>query len=93
MQSRPGFDASADLACARSASLLFLQVMALNPGGEAELLATLEEQPSYEQVLRLAESRPGGKAGMTWVERIQSEFTWNQKSLTESVEGNKPPRD
>lgn len=56
------------------------QVFAID-GADTFLLGTFEQQPTYDQIITAAKARPGSKASMTWLERAQSEFVFNQKSL------------
>lgn len=58
------------------------QVFVLNQQtGSIESLEPFEERPSYREIEKLLQSRKGSIAAMNWVERAQSELTWNAESL------------
>ena len=50
--------------------------------GQVEPLPPFEERPSYRQLEALLQSREGSIAAMNWVDRAQSEMTFNAESLT-----------
>ena len=59
------------------------QVFVLNQQtGQVEPLPPFEERPSYRELEALLQSREGSIAAMNWVERAQSEMTFNAESLT-----------
>jgi len=59
------------------------QVFVLNQqSGQVETLPPFEERPSYRELEALLQSREGSIAAMNWVERAQSEMTFNADSLT-----------
>ncbi len=61
------------------------QVFVLNQQkktGQVEPLPPFEERPSYRQLEALLQSREGSIAAMNWVDRAQSEMTFNAESLT-----------
>ena len=48
-----------------------------------QMLARQATKPTYRELETLLRATEGSNAGLTWVQRLQSEFAFNKKALDE----------
>lgn len=63
------------------------QVHVLDRKGGSEMIATTKERPSYAEIEALLKSRPESMMNKSLMDRLKSEWEWNQESLN-----NGPPK-
>ncbi|KAK9825457.1 hypothetical protein WJX81_003422 [Elliptochloris bilobata] len=57
------------------------QVWLAREDGEPECISTQATKPTYRELETLLRATEGSNSGLTWVQRLQSEFAFNKKAL------------
>ena len=66
---------------ASSAQITPPQVHLLARKGTTELIAVMDQQPTYKQVEDLLRARPTSRMNMGLFDRLKDEYEWSQDSL------------